>query len=358
MTNLYEKFGCKNKYELWDKLKSNDPVVKDLREFIEYAKCNIKSPFKSISSPKDFADYYSSNLKDTNLQDNEFTCVFVNTKNIPIHHSIVELDSNAKDIYELLQQELKVPLKEGLSAGGVNLFLVRSKLMDEWKWNQVLQFFNDIQLHVMDEMVIDESERTLYSTQGDYMESIENIVSTNRETMEFEQFNHYTGYSEFSSFYAEEEILGLNMITDRQAVMKNLKLGYQHEAQEYLGVIAYDDLNFVVSVEEVFIGGSNSAIVDHKIILQHILAYEEAKGIAIFHNHPSGVTDPSPEDTNVTERIQSICESAGFEFLDHYIVGKESVYSYERSHPFFVSSNEDYCKSVQYEKQKFKDVEL
>lgn len=70
------------------------------------------------------------------------------------------------------------------------------------------------------------------------------------------------------------------------------------------------------------------------------------------------MTDPSPEDTNVTERIQSICESAGFEFLDHYIVGKESVYSYERSHPFFVSSNEDYCKSVQYEKQKFKDVEL
>lgn len=91
MTNLYEKFGCKNKYELWDKLKSNDPVVKDLREFIEYAKCNIKSPFKSISSPKDFADYYSSNLKDTNLQDNEFTCVFVNTKNIPIHWIYVKI---------------------------------------------------------------------------------------------------------------------------------------------------------------------------------------------------------------------------------------------------------------------------
>src|SRR5699024_8403472 len=131
-----------------------------------------------------------------------------------------------------------------------------------------------------------------------------------------------------------------------------------HEAQEYLGVIVYDDLNSVVSVDELFIGGINSAVVDHRIILKHVLAYEEAKGIIIFHNHPSGDPDPSREDNHVTARLQDVCKGVGLEFMDHYIVGKESVYSYERDSFAFKSSNKEYSQAVKSEKHKNKDVEF
>jgi len=288
MTNLYERFDCKDKYELLDRINNDDPVVQDLREFIDYAKCNIESPFKGITSPESFTEYYSSSLKDKTLNDDEFRCVFVNTKNIPVHHSIVALDTDESNISKVLQTRLKTPLKEGLSAGGGDVFLVRSELMNERKREKVLQFFEDVHLNVIDEMVLNDLGDSLYSSKGGYRESIKDVLSSNEKLLKHEQFYRYDGYSEFSSFYAEEEILGLNPIEDRYEVMENLKFGYQHEAQEYLGVIVYDDLNSVVSVDELFIGGINSAVVDHRIILKHVLAYEEAKGIIIFHNHPSG----------------------------------------------------------------------
>lgn len=289
VTNLYERFGCENKYELLEKVKSNDPIVQDLVDFIDYAKCNIQSPFKEIVSPEVFVEYYSRSLKDSMLSDDELRCVFVNNKNIPVHHSIISLnDINEDDISNKLQENLKTTLRRGLSVGGSSVFLVRNEMMSKSKKEKVVQFFKDVELNILDEMVINDSGNSLYTLEGGYTEPIKNLLPLESNKI-YEEFNLYKNYNEFSRFYAKNEISGLNLIRDNNEVLDSLKVGYQHEIQEYLGVIIYDDSNLIVSVDEMFAGGSNSAIVDYKIILKHVLEFEEAKGIAIFHNHPSGI---------------------------------------------------------------------
>lgn len=48
----------------------------------------------------------------------------------------------------------------------------------------------------------------------------------------------------------------------------------------------------------------------------------------IAHNHPSGCTEPSPEDKDFTKKIEKISEITGIKLLDHIIVG-EDYYSFK-----------------------------
>jgi len=40
------------------------------------------------------------------------------------------------------------------------------------------------------------------------------------------------------------------------------------------------------------------------------------------HNHPSGDTEPSTDDINITKKIKEACDIVGIKVLDHIIIGK------------------------------------
>ncbi|KIU10062.1 DNA repair protein RadC [Bacillus subtilis] len=46
-----------------------------------------------------------------------------------------------------------------------------------------------------------------------------------------------------------------------------------------------------------------------------------AASIIVGHNHPSGLTEPSKEDIEVTKRLVEAGKLMGIELLDHIIVG-------------------------------------
>jgi DNA repair protein RadC len=50
--------------------------------------------------------------------------------------------------------------------------------------------------------------------------------------------------------------------------------------------------------------------------------------IILSHNHPSGDTNPSDEDINITKQLKKAGELIGIEVLDHVIVGKRGYWSY------------------------------
>lgn len=50
----------------------------------------------------------------------------------------------------------------------------------------------------------------------------------------------------------------------------------------------------------------------------------------IMHNHPSGVTTPSPQDDLATKKINLLCEIVGTNLIDHLIYTEEKIYSYTR----------------------------
>jgi DNA repair protein RadC len=46
-------------------------------------------------------------------------------------------------------------------------------------------------------------------------------------------------------------------------------------------------------------------------------------------NHPSGSTEPSPEDIEVTEKLARAGEILGIKLLDHVIVTRNGYYSFK-----------------------------
>ncbi|MEG0474001.1 MAG: JAB domain-containing protein, partial [Solibacillus sp.] len=56
-----------------------------------------------------------------------------------------------------------------------------------------------------------------------------------------------------------------------------------------------------------------------------------AARILIYHNHPSGNTDPSIEDYELTDRFFAAGELLGIEVLDHIIVAGNDAISFREN---------------------------
>lgn len=52
-----------------------------------------------------------------------------------------------------------------------------------------------------------------------------------------------------------------------------------------------------------------------------------AAGIIVVHNHPSGDPEPSPEDREVTRRLEQVGELVGIRLLDHVVLGGPGRYT-------------------------------
>jgi DNA repair protein RadC len=98
------------------------------------------------------------------------------------------------------------------------------------------------------------------------------------------------------------------------------------EAQEVFGILILNTKNKVVAVHEVSRGTLNSSMVHPREIFKPAVLHNAA-GIVCFHNHPSGDTEPSKEDIEVTERLVMAGEIMGIIVMDHIIVGDDEYTS-------------------------------
>ncbi len=83
---------------------------------------------------------------------------------------------------------------------------------------------------------------------------------------------------------------------------------------------------------EISKGSLNATIVDPKEIIKEA-TLRSAASVILVHNHPSGETEPSSEDIEITNRITQACELVGIKVLDHIIIGKdrEDYYSFAKA---------------------------
>jgi DNA repair protein RadC len=71
--------------------------------------------------------------------------------------------------------------------------------------------------------------------------------------------------------------------------------------------------------DKISIGGTNATIVDPPEVLRKAVM-NKAHGIILLHNHPSGNTNPSRADINLTQRLVDGGKMIGVQVLDHIIV--------------------------------------
>ena len=99
---------------------------------------------------------------------------------------------------------------------------------------------------------------------------------------------------------------------------------------EVFGCLFLDTRNRVVEHAELFQGTLDSATVHPRVVVQRALAVNAA-AIVIFHNHPSGVAEPSSADRALTRRLSEALGLVDIRLLDHFVVGEsESVSFAER----------------------------
>jgi len=74
-----------------------------------------------------------------------------------------------------------------------------------------------------------------------------------------------------------------------------------------------------------FIGGLAGTVTDARMILAAaLLSY--STGIILTHNHPSGNTEPSQADKDITTKIKQACDIMQITLLDHVILTPKGDY--------------------------------
>lgn len=102
---------------------------------------------------------------------------------------------------------------------------------------------------------------------------------------------------------------------------------YTRKKTEHFGVICMNSQYEVISEKRLFMGSVNSCTVDPKIIFWEACK-KNASAMIIYHNHPSGNTEPSKQDVTTTLKLKGCCELMNISLLDHIIVGRYDYYSF------------------------------
>jgi len=101
----------------------------------------------------------------------------------------------------------------------------------------------------------------------------------------------------------------------------------QENDVEQFWVIFLDTKGYVLEMSCISKGSLSSAMVYPREIIKSALRIK-ASSIICCHNHPSGDSNPSPEDRLLTFQLLIACESIGITFHDHIIIGNNSYYSF------------------------------
>ncbi|MDB5984458.1 MAG: radC [Pseudomonas sp.] len=103
-------------------------------------------------------------------------------------------------------------------------------------------------------------------------------------------------------------------------VRNYLKAMLRHEKHEVFGCLFLDSKHRVLAFEILFRGSIRSTEVHPREVVKRALAHNAA-ALILCHNHPSGVTDPSQADKQLTQILKEALRMVDVFVLDHFIIG-------------------------------------
>lgn len=98
-------------------------------------------------------------------------------------------------------------------------------------------------------------------------------------------------------------------------------LHLHQQTEEYMYMICMNTKLELTSLFEISHGNVNSSIAGTREVMQKALL-ANAVSIILMHNHPSGDSQPSREDIEVTRRMIEAGKIIGIQVLDHLVIGR------------------------------------
>jgi len=106
-------------------------------------------------------------------------------------------------------------------------------------------------------------------------------------------------------------------LTDPRKVHKFIRGRIKDYKREHFYVIALNSCNWTVS--EISIGTLDASLVHPREAFSEAIK-SNAASVIFVHNHPSGNTEPSKKDLELTKRLVEAGKILGIEVVDHIIV--------------------------------------
>ncbi|WP_034943267.1 RadC family protein [Erwinia oleae] len=128
-------------------------------------------------------------------------------------------------------------------------------------------------------------------------------------------------------FFTCSEALEKSVIGTPTDMLNYLYSALAHREREIFMVIFFDNQHRVIEASEMFSGTLNSVEVHPREIVRQALK-RNAAALALAHNHPSGIAQPSRADRDVTQQVILACQLLNIRVLDHIVIGRGEYVSF------------------------------
>ncbi len=125
----------------------------------------------------------------------------------------------------------------------------------------------------------------------------------------------------------EAEALNKKNVRCSKDIFEFMQTELGDKPYEEFWLINLNVANKIINKVAIGEGGLSQATVDIRRIFKASLE-SNASCIILCHNHPSGNTQPSNNDIELTKKIKMAGDALNIKLLDHVIIGEEHFYSF------------------------------
>jgi len=127
--------------------------------------------------------------------------------------------------------------------------------------------------------------------------------------------------------WLDEEIRRECVMNAPAAVRDSLRIHFAGREYESFVALFLDAQHRLVTTEELFRGTLTQTSVYPREVVKAALRHNAA-AVIFAHNHPSGVTEPSRADEQLTQALKQALSLVDVRVLDHFIVAGAEVLSF------------------------------
>ncbi|GAA5139540.1 MAG: DNA repair protein RadC [Alloalcanivorax venustensis] len=127
----------------------------------------------------------------------------------------------------------------------------------------------------------------------------------------------------------QENLTRGDTLSHPEEAARFLQMTLANEKNEHFAVLFMNNKNQVLSFERLFSGTVDGATVHPRIVVQKALEWNAAS-VILAHNHPSGHSEPSQADRDVTQLLVKALGLIDVRVLDHLVVSQSGWESLSR----------------------------
>lgn len=133
--------------------------------------------------------------------------------------------------------------------------------------------------------------------------------------------------AELAKRFFASQLARENAMENPQVTRHYLQSLLAHQEREIFMALFLDNQHRVLLAQKMFSGSINSVEVHPREIVREALKVNAA-ALILAHNHPSGMSEPSKADREITHKVSEACGLLNIRLLDHLVIGHGEYVSF------------------------------